>query len=225
MKKVGVIIWSLLLLCFLCLLVNYRANESMILKYENGEYTENKLSVLGFTEPYISHYNRGNVFYQKGNYEGAIEEYKKALQLNPTHDRECKIRINLVLSMVAQIHADEITESNVDEVLETLDEARNVLYEHGCAASHETGHNEDAQTLKKDIDQFEEELNNRIVSGVNRDEPKDTNEGEKKEAIENEQEKREELKEIQRQGTEERNTELPQRKYLNNFEYYDGAVW
>lgn len=226
MKRVGIVMWSLLFLCFLCLLANDRANETMIKKYENGEYAENKLSVLGFVEPYISHYNRGNILYKKNNYEEAIEEYEKALHLNPPHDKECKIRINLVLSMVASIHPEEITESNVEEVLDTLEKARNVLYEHGCANSHGTGHNKDAQTLKEDIDQFEEELKNRIDFNTNSNNPKDTDEEEKKEeAVEKEQEKKEQLKELQKQGTEERNAELPQRKYIDEYEYYDGVFW
>ena len=77
MKRVGIVMWSLLFLCFLCLLANDRANETMIKKYENGEYTENKLSVLGFVEPYISHYNRGNILYKKIIMKRLLKNMKK----------------------------------------------------------------------------------------------------------------------------------------------------
>lgn len=226
MKRVQIIIWIFLFSCFLCLLVNYIANEMIIKKYENSEYIENKLSVLGFTEPYISHYNRGNIFYKNDNYDEAIKEYEKALQLNPPYDRECKIRINLALAMVVPIDLDKITEEDVDEVLETLEKAKNVLYEHGCAISGGSGHNEDAQTLKEEIDKLEEELKNRMDYKSEPGEPKDTDEKKKKEgSVENEQEKKKQLQEIQKKGTEERNSQLTQTEYLDDFEYYDGVTW
>lgn len=226
MKRVRIIIWIFLFSYFLCLLVNYIANEMMIKKYENNEYIENKISVLGFTEPYISHYNRGNIFYKNDNYDEAIKEYEKALHLNPPYDRECKIRINLALAMVVPIDLDKITKEDVDEVLETLEKAKNVLYEHGCANSQGNGHNEDAQTLKEEIDKLEEELKNRMNSMSDPDKPKDTDERKKKgESVENEHEKKKQLQEIQKKGTEERNSQLTQIEYLNDFEFYSGASW
>ncbi|MDE6314478.1 MAG: tetratricopeptide repeat protein [Lachnospiraceae bacterium] len=226
MKRVEIAIWTLLLLCFLVFFVNYIANEGIIRKYEKGKYTENKLSVLGFMEPYISHYNRGNILYKMDDYEAAVEEYERALRLNPPHDRECKIRINLVLAMVASIDSDEITESNVNEVIQLLEEGEDILYEHGCARSDDNGHNEDAQKLKEDIDKFLEELKNRRDLENDADTQGDKEkEKEAKESIENEQEKKEKLKEIQREGTEERNSELQRDEYMEDFEFYDGITW
>lgn len=226
MKRVRIIIGIFLFFNFLCLLINYIANEMMIKKYEENEYAENKISVLGFTEPYIAHYNRGNILYKKDNYDEAVKEYEKALYLNPSHDRECKIRINLALAMVVPIDLESITQKNVDEVLETLEKAKNVLYEHGCALSYGNGHNKDAQTLKEEIDKLEEELKNRMDYKSNPDKLKDTDEKKKKGgSVENEQEKKKQLQEIQKKGTEERNTQLPQTEYMDDFDFYDGVTW
>lgn len=226
MKRVRIIVGILLSFSFLCFLINYIANEMMIKKYENNEYTENKISVLGFTEPYIAHYNRGNILYKKDNYDEAVKEYEKALHLNPPHDRECKIRINLALAMVVQIDLENITQMDVDEVLKTLEEAKDILYEHGCALSDGNGHNKDAQTLKEEIDKLEEELKNKMDNKSDPDKSKDPDKKKKKEgSVENEQEKKKQLQEIQKKGTEERNAQLPQTEYMGNFDFYDGVTW
>lgn len=226
MKRVRIIVGIFLFISFLCLLINYIANEMMIKKYKNNEYEESKISVLGFTEPYIAHYNRGNILYKKDNYDEAIKEYEKALHLTPSHDRECKIRINLALAMVVPINLENITQNDVEEVLETLEKAKNVLYEHGCALSHGSGHNRDAQTLKEEIDKLEKELKNRMDSKGDPDKSKDPDKKKKKEeSVDNEQGKKKQLQEIQKKGTEERNAQLPQTEYMGNFDFYDGVTW
>lgn len=226
MKRVRIIVGILLSFSFLCLLINYIANEMMIKKYENNEYIENKISVLGFTEPYIAHYNRGNILYKKDNYDEAVKEYEKALHLTPPHDRECKIRINLALSMVVQIDVENITQKDVEGVLKTLEEAKDILYKHGCALSDGNGHNKDAQTLKEEIDKLEEELKNKMDNKNDSDKSKDPDKKKKKEgSVENEQEKKKQLQEIQKRGTEERNAQLPQTEYMDNFDFYDGVTW
>lgn len=37
-------------------------------------------AVLGFTQPHIYHYNLGDVYYSQGDYEGAEQEFRKALE-------------------------------------------------------------------------------------------------------------------------------------------------
>lgn len=229
MKRVLTSIWIVLIIFFVCLLVNYVANEMMISDYEKGEYNENSLSVLGFTEPYISHYNKGNVLYQSGNYEEAIKEYEEALKLNPPHDRECLIRINIALAMTMPIDVEEISESNIDDVITTLEEAKNVLIEHGCAnRDDDNGHNMEAQTLKNDIDKFLEELKN--SSGSGNEDPSGGDDGDDDgedgdDEVEEKEKKKEQLQELQKQGIIDRNSELENIDNLFEFEFYSGPTW
>lgn len=228
MKKVLTMVGILLLLFFICLVVGYAANESMIDKYNNGKYEKNSFAVLGFTEPYISYYNQGNNYYREGAYENAIEEYKKALDKNPPHDRECLIRINLALSMVTPIRPEEITESNLEETIGILEEAKNVLTLHGCAnkADH-NGHNEDAQRLKDEIDAFEEMLKKQSDS----DDDKKNKDNKEKDDNDNKdtddkEEKKKQLEELEEEGTKERNKSVNEYQYyFGDYWYYDGPTW
>ena len=86
----------------------YGYNEWVKSKYEKGDYTENYnlLEVANFNEPYIVYYNNGNVSYQRQDYEVAIEYFETALTKNPPEEKECLIRINLVLSKLALLGED-----------------------------------------------------------------------------------------------------------------------
>ena len=90
-----------------------------------------------------------------------IKNYKKenlALSYNPPEPADCMIRVNYALALIAPIDPDKINEDNLEEVLDILDEARDILCEDGCANDKGTGHYDPAQTLKDEIDEFEEEL-------------------------------------------------------------------
>lgn len=227
MKKICATVWVLLLCCLICLLTNFFANEAFIKNYEAGTYKENKLSGLGFLEPYISYYNEGNLFYQTGNYEEAIEAYQIALSHHPSEQRECKIRINLVLSMIAPIDVSKLTDEDLDQVITTLEEAKEILCVHSCATEDGNGHNKDAQTLKEDIDRLLEELKERQESNSNdSDTTKDDDtDSEDEQSLETEDEIQEQLKEIQRQGNEERNQALSEAEEFGNFDFYTGQSW
>lgn len=227
MKKLFTTIWILLIAFLLCLVVNFSANEVLIKDYNAGIYTENKLSSLGFLEPYISYYNEGNIWYQKGNYDAAIEAYQNALERNPNHHRECMIRINLVLAMVAPLNPDEMTNSDIADAIKILEDARQILYVHGCATEDGNGHNEDAQTLKEDIDRFEEELKQMQENSFENDTEDDESEAKENQEqnAENEQDIQKQLEEIQKQSNEERNAELSEAENLGDFDFYDGQTW
>lgn len=227
MKKILMVVGILLLLFFICLLAGYAANESMIDKYNRGIYEKNDLAVLGFTEPYIAPYNQGNNYFREGDYESAIEEDKKALDKNPPHDKECLIRINLALAMVTPIKPDEITENNLEETINILEEAKNVLIQHGCANKDDhNGHNEDAQRLKDEIDAFEEMLKNQVNPDDNKDN-KDNKETDKdNKDTEDKEEKKKQLEELEEQGTKERNKNINEYQYyFGDYYYYGGPVW
>ena len=157
-KRVIVGIWVLLVIFMGILLLAYYSNRNMIKNYKKEKYEFNQLGFLGFTEPYINPYNRGNIFYSLGDYDRAIAEYDLALSYNPPEPADCMIRVNYALALIAPIDPDKINEDNLDEVLDILDEARDILCEDGCANDKGTGHYDPAQTLKDEIDEFEEEL-------------------------------------------------------------------
>lgn len=157
-KRVIVGIWVLLVIFMGILLLAYYSNRNMIKNYKKEKYEFNQLGFLGFTEPYINPYNRGNIFYSLGDYDRAITEYDLALSYNPPEPADCMIRVNYALALIAPIDPDNINEDNLEEVLDILDEARDILCEDGCANDKGTGHYDPAQTLKDEIDEFEEEL-------------------------------------------------------------------
>ena len=102
-KKICISVWVLFFIFFLVLLVNFISNEVMINKYNKHVYEFNKLSFLGFTQPYISSFNKGDILYRKGEYEMAIAQYDDALNKWPTKDAECDIRVNKSLAMLKLI--------------------------------------------------------------------------------------------------------------------------
>lgn len=233
MKKILAGIGVIFTVVFICLLVNHISNENMIDDYNNEVYAENKLSYLGFLQPYIAPYNQGNVEYMKENYGEAIEQYKKALDENPSFERECLIRINMALAMVIPINPEEITQDNVEETIKLLEDAKEVLLEHGCAHDEDSdGHNEDAQQLKEDIDKFIEQLKRKEEdsseeeSESSEDETQTSN---NEESTSSDDKKKKELEEQQKKGNKERHKNM--RDYgeyesgNGGYDLYDGNKW
>lgn len=140
-------------------------------------------------------YNLGNVEYQRGNYDKAIYYYSLAYQNgppeHPEHDEECKIRVNLALSMCHKIDFDNLDYSDAEAVAEamvTLQQARAILTEAECASEpvgSDDGHYRDADKLKHDIDRMLEQMQNQSDSnedggnggGDGQDENQDGGEG------------------------------------------------
>lgn len=159
MKRVFTALWAVLVLILIVLVANDVSNEAMIKAYNNKKYEKNFLASLGFTQPYIAHYNQGNNYYQQGYYDLAIDEYNKALDFNPPGDMDCQVRINIALAMTLPIDKDQVTVDNLQDTLDILYEAEEVLCENGCAEmDDDDGHSKDAQQLKEDIDEFIAEL-------------------------------------------------------------------
>ena len=147
----------------LFLLVRFLMNESFMFQYKREYYsvrTEQALTHLNVPEGYLPYYNLGNAFYMYEDYDAAISCYKTALESHPTEKKECDIRVNLALAMLHKIDFDNLeTINQISNAVRTLQAARNVLTEKGCADPYGTdGHDPEAEQLKQDIDKMLEEL-------------------------------------------------------------------
>ena len=232
-KKIALITGIISALCFTWLFVNYAVNEKTIKNYKNEIYKTNSInSVLGFAEPYVYHYNKGNVYYKKGDYKGAEEEYKKALESQLKDEKDCSTRINLALSMVTPIDEKSITKDNIDGIIERLKEAKAVLTQNECACEDRvSGHNEDAQTLWNEIDDFQKKLEQQKENQNGQDGDPDQNQpqsgqDQKEQSIGKDKDTKQQLQDIQDEGMQERNSNLDTYEaYKSGFDYYDGQTW
>ena len=92
--------------------------------------------------------------------------------------------------------------------------------ENGCAhRNDEDGHNKDAQTLKDEIDAFEEQLKQSVQD--------QKSSGEKGSSSASEEEKiKEKLQEIQGDSLKQRNSEMDTYEtYKDGYNYYNGRTW
>lgn len=154
-RKIVIVIYIILILISFKLLYNIGTNSRLINKYNNGEYTDNlarNLTYFDFLQRYVANYNYGNILYQKGEYESAIEEYKKALKGIVPKYKECNIRINYALAICRTVNVNEKNQDSIKNAIKTYETAIEVLTEDGCAnKTNNKGHSQKAEQLKKDI--------------------------------------------------------------------------
>ena len=143
-------------------------NALFLYSYDRGSYqtiAEYTVDNIAVGENYVIPYNLGNAEYQRRNYEKAIPYYWEALSKKmPETEEECKVRVNLALSMCHTIDFDNLDVTDPDAVMEAISvllEARYVLTEKGCASEpvgSYDGHYENADKLRNDIDKMLEYL-------------------------------------------------------------------
>lgn len=140
---------------FIKLLITIIMNRILISNYSNNNYSESIAKILENTymiEKYKSHYNYGNILYQKGQYDDAIKEYQKALKKRVPKYKECDIRVNYALAICNTVNIDEEDQDSIKEGIQKYLFAVEVLIEDGCAGKGEnSGHDAEATTLKQDI--------------------------------------------------------------------------
>lgn len=226
-KKIIAVAGILCALCFTLLCINYVSNEKFIDRYNDRLYENSRITpVLGFTQPYIYHYNQGNIYFKNNDYDGAEYEYRRALGYNPSSRYDCSTRINLALSMVRPIDAESVTKENLDEVIEILESAKDVLIENGCAhRDDDDGHNKDAQTLKNEIDDFEDMLRQQVENQQNQQNQgnggssSDENDSQSESSTDEEQEQsgsdtlEDQLNDLQKDSLEQRQQEMDEYDY------------
>lgn len=228
MKKFFIAIYIVLIFIAVKLAFTFYMNEKFIDNYNQQIYSYDDIQylfILNIFEPYIVYYNYGNILYQNGDFEEAIVQYRKALTLFPPHRKECDIRINLALAMLKQINEDDKSEENRQKILDILEEAKQVLCEKGCANEYDdNGHSEEAERLKKDIENKEKELQNSEES-ESENEEENENEKENEEQEKNTlDEKEEQLRNIQVESGTERQDELESTN-IWGYDYYSGKRW
>ena len=159
-KRIIVCVYVLMFIVCFMLAFKYIYNQHLISEYKDNDYSSDvdPLLFCNWVQPYLAHYNMGNIHYQNKEYQAAIEEYKTALEENPSEEQECSVRINLALAIIATMGADYDSEDKIQGSIEKLKEARDVLTEEGCATDNGDGHSETAEQLKKEIDDLLDEL-------------------------------------------------------------------
>ncbi len=159
MKRLMIGIWTVLLILFGMVIVSELTNNKLIENFKQGKYEHNAFGFLGFLEPYVNHYNRGCIYYAIGDYPDAQKEFERAMESDIADPDECRLRVNLALSLVKQLDLSDVNDENLQDILDVLDQARDILCEDGCANRDDNnGHWPDAQTLKNEIDELYNQL-------------------------------------------------------------------
>ena len=178
---------------------------------------------------YIIHYNNGNRYYRQYSYGRAIEQYEKALEQVIPEGKECGIRINLALAMLGLLGPDYAQPEQIDNSIMVLEEARWELLAQDCATDAGTGHSEEAEQLKEEIDEILKELYQQQGSSEGGDSPNSQQQSEKEpeEMEAKEQSVREQLSKMQEKSYQEREAE---RQFMQEFDMetifdYEGDIW
>lgn len=234
-KIILIVIWVILFLFFGLLTFNYFYNEFTISKYDEHDYSydDDLLVHTSIFQSYIAHYNNGNIHYQAGEYEEAIEDYKQALEANPPHEsEECDIRVNLALAIIGTLPEEYSSPENIEQSIATLQEAREYLLQEECALDEGEGHDKDAQKLKNEIDALIEQLKQQQQSQGgqgqdNQNKPEEEEEEENGGQGDREEEIKEELQQLQEESHQDREDTLQLYEEMDtNADYnWGGQVW
>lgn len=230
-KKILIGIYIVMLLICSKLAFNFIYNGIVVAAYHQYNYsvTMKPLLIFNWSEPYIAHYNQGNIYYQNYSFEDAILSYGEALEANPPKEKECDIRINLALAMLGTMEEDYTAPENVETSLEILLGAKEVLLENDCATENGDGHNSTAEQLKEEIEAMIAELQQQSET---QQKENSNEEGEKEE---NQQTQEDEFEEDVKKALQEQQSEANQER-REALEYYeelekdynfdsDGYIW
>lgn len=223
---------------FLC--GRHLLNEAFLREWDSGRYTdkfERPLLPVNFPESWLPLYHMGNISYMQEDYDAAVSWYQRSLGKNPpAEEKECAVRINLALALLHKIDYEHLdTENAVRTAVSQLKTARSVLTEHGCADPDGTdGHSEQAEQLKKEIDELLKKLQNESEQQEDQQQDSQDTQDKEKEQEDDRQESgrekqiREELEEQRKQSAQER-ADKQQEKGMaedgSGFGEFDGKTW
>ncbi len=220
-RKVLIVIYIILILITLKMLYSVLINSILINNYNKGKYSDSQakmLTFLNFPESYIANYNYGNILYQNGEYEKAIEEYKKALKGFIPKNKECNIRINYALAICKTVSVNEKEETSINNAIEKYESAIEILTQNGCANKNDNnGHSQEAETLKQDIQREIDRLKKLQKTNSNESyNNKEEKEDKTKENIDNVEEK---IQNIKENATQEQRKAENEYKNFGKFDY------
>ncbi len=147
-RRIIYLIFGFLLFIGCFLMIRYIMNEQYVKQYEEGIYDNgivNFLLVVNYPEPYVAHYNKGNNLFHNYDYDGAIEEYEKALVTTPK-DLRC-----VVLNNEAQAMARRLQPTNPFYATE-IEYIQKILEKEGCAEPDGSGLNENSQEIYDELE-------------------------------------------------------------------------
>lgn len=162
------------LLCALFFVIGWTANAYYVSEAKKGIYhpeMEEFFTRFPFPDEWVIWYNLGNCYYDAGDYEEAESAYLRSIDCGIPYEKECPVKVNLALSMMAQISEDDWDafydctgtddlSAGARTVEKVLKDAREVLIADGCAHENDSdGHDKEAQTLKEEIDELLERSN------------------------------------------------------------------
>lgn len=239
-RRIMITIYVLLVLAWGKLLYNHIMLDKYIDKYNAEKYDSNykTLKILNVFEGYVVHYNEGNQYYQKGEYENAIKCYDKALEARPRPVNEegpdCDIRINKVLAMVYNLGDDYDKAENKEASLKVLYECKDILIDKDCASTDRNieYHNETSQNLLKEIERLikkleEEDEKQNQDNNENKDGDSDNKDQNDEESKKSEDEKiKEQLKDVNDNAFKERSTEIDEdRETKGESGWREDGIW
>lgn len=218
-----VIAWVIL---FDSLFYRFVYNKVLIYAYEHCNYSINADGLMhgNWLQPYIAYYNRGNLAYERGAYDEAVEAYNKALEKRMPEEKECAVRINLALALLGGMGEDYNVPENAEFSMEILYMARDVLLEKGCADEQGTGHSDTAETLKTEIEEMIKSMEEQQTA----EKTQDTEEGseEQNQADDDyEQDVKEAMREKQAQSGREREESMEFHEDLEIRYDSNGVIW
>lgn len=239
--KVLVILFAIF---YAILVFNFIANKNLNQKYEDKKYEECSYKAwltLGFTEPYVALYNEGNVCYNQGDYEGAVESYEKALKYKMSDENALKVRINMILAKLKLENLDNIKYDDIDPLIERLESYIEELDKSEDALSDDTETADDGNKLKREIQKLIDDLKNQKDASANQQQQgdggqqkqnnDDQNNGDDQQEQEKSKqdkqqeiddgmsEKEKEIRDIQNQSTQDRQNEQDNSDARNHDDY------
>lgn len=234
-KKIFIGVYVILLLICGNLVFNFIYNSIVVYAYN---HTDNKVTMspilmFNWSEPYIAHYNQGNLYYKEGSYAEAVDSYNKALEYDMPQERECSVRINIALALLKTLGDDYAAPDNVENSLQVLYAARDVLLEKDCATEAGGGHSQTAEKLKEEIDAIIKELEEQQQSQEEQDSGQDGEDTKKKQ--EEQQKQEDAFEEDVKKAIEEKKAKANKERQ-ENLQYYedqeldynfdfDGQIW
>lgn len=201
--------------------IRFLLNELSNLMYSSNIYSPTLLKplyILNFNQPYIVYYNHGNYQYMNNEYDLAIESYKSSLERRPPKHRVCDIRVNLALATIQNISSND-----KNDILKQLNLAKSYLFEDDCAHENDSnGSSEDAEELKEEISDMENNVGDGDDSNNNQDNNENNSE-KQNESVESSIE--EELRKNNKDALGNRQEDLDSYQNFSNYEYYSGKRW